>query len=161
MEQWKQIPNVNGLYEVSDMGRVRNGKTGKILKPRPNVTGYLRVHISNGKTRDVYIHRLVAEAFCVHHEGCDVVNHIDNNNNNNSASNLEWTTQFENVHHGMKQNRYLHNAIPVIGHKDGMDYEFRSAHQASVNTGCDSKTIIKCCKNILSQTKGYKWEYAR
>lgn len=161
MEQWKQIPNVVGFYEVSNTGKVRNGKTKKLLEPRPTKNNYLRVHISNGRTRDVYIHRLVADAFCYRAYGCDIVNHIDNNPLNNNSENLEWTTQFKNVHYGMAQKRYKHNAIPVVGHKNGMDYEFCSANQASVHTGCDAKAILKCCKNIYSQSKGYKWEYAR
>lgn len=92
-EIWKPITQSDKDYSISNYGRVQNNITGKILKPRSSRTGYLRVHLSVSDGRkDFYIHRLVADAFCIHPEGCDVVNHLDNNPANNCASNLEWTT---------------------------------------------------------------------
>ena len=106
-EEWKPVKEDANLL-VSNYGRVMNSTTGKILKPRPTKTGYLRVHtmIVNGKRKDLYIHRLVAEAFCYRHEGCNVVNHIDFDNSNNHAENLEWTTQKYNIMHSMDNGRY-------------------------------------------------------
>ena len=160
-EQWRQIVECNGDYDVSDCGRVRNMKTGKIISPRPTPRGYLRVHLPYvGKRKDVYIHRLVAEAFCKRPDGCNVINHIDNNPQNNNADNLEWTTQRENVYYGMRQGRYRLNAIPVVGHKNKQSYFFNSAHEASEKTGCDWSSITKCCKGKMKTSHGYKWEYA-
>lgn len=160
-EIWKPISETTGDYEVSNLGNVINRKTDKMLTPRPTFHNYLRVQLPViGGRKDFYIHRLVAGAFCDRPEGCDVINHLDNNNQNNTAYNLEWTTQYENVHYGMKQNRYRLNAVRVVGIKDGKTYEFESAHQAGIKTGCDHSMIIKCCKGKRKTVKGYQWKYA-
>ena len=100
-EIWKGIKDYS-KYEVSNLGRVRNIKTGRILKP--NFSGrYYSVELFNetGSKRK-NIHRLVAEAFVERKNGQDVVNHIDGNSFNNSASNLEWCTVTENNIHAVK-----------------------------------------------------------
>lgn len=149
----KQAPK----YEVSETGYVRNTKTKKVLKPRSTKKGYLRVHLHKV---DFYIHRLVADAFCVHPVGCNVINHIDNNPQNNNANNLEWVTQFYNVHYGMKQGRYKFNAVGVVGCKEGHEQFYPSAHYAQKETGCDHSMIIKCCKGKKKTTHGFTWRYA-
>ena len=104
MEIWLKIKSDrdDSDYEVSSEGRVRNVKTGKLIKGRLNKRddGYYRVNI-HGK--DEYIHRLVAKTFydgdhCKMH-----VNHIDGNKSNNSLANLEWTTPKENANHAFKK----------------------------------------------------------
>ena len=159
MEQWKLVPDTDGKYEVSNHGHVRNASTGAVLKPRRTRTGYQRVHINR---KDMYIHRLVADAFCNHPDGCNVVNHLDNDPTNNHADNLEWTTQKGNWYHASRQGRIavFPNAIPVVGEKDNKMYLFCSAHEAALNTGCDHSMIIKCCKKIKRTTKGFTWRYA-
>ena len=159
-EVWNVIFASPG-YEVSNKGNVRNRETGHIMTPRPTKTGYLRVHlpVQIGR-KDFYIHRLVAESFCIQPDGCNVVNHIDNNNQNNSAENLEWTTPLGNVYHGMIQKRFRLNAVPVVGYKDGKWFCFISAHQAEYKTGCDHSSIIKCCKGKKHTVKGFTWQYA-
>ena len=100
-EIWKGIKDYP-KYEVSNLGRIRNIKTGRILKP--NFSGrYYSVELFNetGSKRK-NIHRLVAEAFVERKSGQDVVNHIDGNSFNNSASNLEWCTVTENNIHAIK-----------------------------------------------------------
>ena len=155
------IEDTSGNYHVSNMGNVKNMRTGKTLSPRKTRRGYLRVHLPVNKGRkDFYIHRLVAKAFCEHPEGCDVVNHIDNDIQNNRADNIEWTTQFRNVHYGMKQKRYRLNAVRVIGIRDGRQIEFPSVHQAELKTGCSHSTIVKCCKGKKKTAHGYQWKYA-
>jgi hypothetical protein len=94
---WKTIPDyVN--YEVSDEGQVRGLKRGRVLDPKPDRSGYKLVCLSNelGLKR-LLIHRLVASVFLPRQEGCDVVHHKDSNRSNNCATNLEWTTQKNNV----------------------------------------------------------------
>ena len=151
----------NPDYEVSDTGKVRNVRTGKVLVGRPTKTGYLRVNIRmNGMRKDAYIHRIVADEFCNHLPGNDVVNHIDNNVQNNSADNLEWTTALGNVHHSMKQHRCRLNARHVVGCKDGEMHEYISTRQAEHYTGCDHSTIAKCCMGKLKSTHGFTWRYA-
>lgn len=98
-EFWLDVVD-DDRYEVSNMGRVRNKRNGRILAThanRPN--GYLRVTI-DGKHK--YIHRLVADAFFAgDHDNLDV-NHIDGDKNNNFLGNLEWCTRKENTVHAFE-----------------------------------------------------------
>ena len=112
-EEWKQIKDYEGVYEVSNCGRVRSvdrvcGKMprgfdrnikGKMMNPTDNGHGYMVVHLKKNGTRKIaYVHRLVAEAFIEKPDGCNVVDHIDYNRANNNVSNLQWCTQKENIH---------------------------------------------------------------
>jgi hypothetical protein len=101
-EIWKPI---NGYedYLVSNMGRVRSMNPYNNAKPHllsliDHGNGYLYVGLmKNRMRRNFYVHRLVAEAFCLKPDGCDYVDHIDHDRANNKATNLEWVTQKENV----------------------------------------------------------------
>ena len=111
-ETWKDIPGYEGLYQVSDLGRVRSldrdvkdsrwgrqRRKGRVLKPGQNEKGYLLVVLSkNGKTKSKKIHQLVAIAFMNHNPSGHkiVVDHIDNDNQNNKLSNLQLITSREN-----------------------------------------------------------------
>lgn len=115
-EVWKDVKNYEGIYQVSNTGKVRrltftNNQVTKEkiheIKPTDNGHGYLIVGLKNGGERkSYYLHRLVAEAFCEKNENCTVVNHIDHNKYNNSANNLEWCTQKENVLHSAARMRH-------------------------------------------------------
>lgn len=105
-EEWKRIPFSSG-YEVSDKGRVRSKKRGKITILKPEEIGrndrrktYLRVTLYSGKRRKHRkIHRLVALAFIPRVPGKNTVNHINGNTHDNRKVNLEWTTNAENIKH--------------------------------------------------------------
>ena len=109
-EIWKPIRNYEGLYEVSNFGRVkslnykRTEKEG-ILKPRTDKDGYLITSLGRGKT--VKIHRLVAEAFITNPENKPCVDHINKIRNDNRAENLQWATISENNTKGYKQGRVI------------------------------------------------------
>lgn len=78
-------------YEVSNTGKIRNMKTGRILKTHINEKGYETVTLRiNNRQQNVKVHRIVADAFCEqYYEGLDVM-HVDQNRLNNNADNLEW-----------------------------------------------------------------------
>ena len=102
-EQWKTVRGHKD-YEVSDMGSVRNVRTGKILKPYNDQRGYLRVDLyakCHNKACRVRakVHRLVALAFCGPRRGRPVVNHKNRDRHDNRACNLEWVTYAENTAH--------------------------------------------------------------
>lgn len=115
-EIFKDIKDYEGLYQVSNLGRVislpkndGNGNRLRELKHDLNVLKcgtYSRVTFSKfGKTKRFSVHRLVAEAFIPNPENKPMVNHIDNNPQNNHVTNLEWCTHTENMLHSSKQGR--------------------------------------------------------
>lgn len=78
-----------GAYEVSNFGRVMNGRTGRDLKPSPDKNGYHRVALHHGgKRHDVYVHRLVARAFFLNYERGVEVKHKNEDKSDNTVLNL-------------------------------------------------------------------------
>ena len=113
-EVWKDIPDYEGSYQVSNMGRVRGldrviaikdgsmrKHKGKVLKLYLGNTGYERAMLydDNGAINKT-VHRLVLETFKPHVDMNDLqVNHIDGNKLNNHLTNLEWVTASDNIRH--------------------------------------------------------------
>jgi hypothetical protein len=118
-EIWKDIINYEGLYQISNYGRVKSlakirksskvsysSKERLLSLTKNNGNGYLICCLCDGMTKkNHYFHRLVARHFINKPEGCDVVNHIDANRKNNKVENLEWVTTKENIHHTIKLGR--------------------------------------------------------
>ena len=105
MENWKPIfiDEIETNYSISDLGNVRNNKTGKLLSQRTQ-QGYKHVTLAlgNKKVKSCRVHRLVAIAFIDNPKNKPYVNHIDCDRSNNKVSNLEWCTRRENVLHSYK-----------------------------------------------------------
>lgn len=127
-EIWKSVPNYDGLYEVSNMGRVRSldrivphssGKIickrkGKQLKLNIGVRGYRRVtFIKNNKRKTYYVHRLVLIVFNRESTNTEVCLHLNNIPIDNRLDNLKWGTQKENVHQCISEKRT--SCIGTIG----------------------------------------------
>jgi len=98
-EQWKKIDG--WPYEVSNLGMVRNIRTGRMIaRCVQKRGGYLAVHLhQNNKRKCFALHRLVAKAFIPNPENKPQVNHIDFDRQNCEVSNLEWATAQENSDH--------------------------------------------------------------
>ena len=132
-EVWKDLPDFEGIYQVSTKGRVRSLKYTKYGKPHilkqtvivekshqkyKNSNGYVYVKLHvNGKCYTKRVHRLVAITFIPNPENKDQVNHIDGNTLNNCVENLEWSNGSENILHAR---RVLKRGIPrLIGERHG------------------------------------------
>ena len=102
MEKWKDIPNYKGVYQISDLGRVKslNYKrqgSSKLLKPSTDTLGYRRVFLSkNGLQTNFLVHKLVWESFKGKYRGVEI-DHIDDNPSNNTLDNLQLLTHRENI----------------------------------------------------------------
>ena len=108
-ELWSEINGYDGKYLISNMGRVMSTKKwdvnlrqyvdcDAVLKPMDNGNGYLYVKLlQHQKRKNVYIHRLVAEAFIPNPDNKKYVNHKDYDITNNNVDNLEWCTASENI----------------------------------------------------------------
>jgi len=120
IENWKDIENYEGLYQVSDLGKIRSleyqGKTRKIpliLSPNSNGLGYLKVMLSKNKNKVTrYIHRLVANAFIPNPQNYPCVDHINSNRGYNYAINLRFCSyrqnvSFDNVKHKNKTSKFV------------------------------------------------------
>ena len=116
-EQWRDVVGYEGLYQVSNMGRVKNisyGDGAKIRKPVLNTPAYFSMVLyKDSKPTATRIHVLVAKAFIPNPEIKLVVNHRDGNKLNNRVDNLEWVTQSENLQHaydtGLKKSGHEHS----------------------------------------------------
>ena len=100
--EWKAIQRLNGRFEVSSSGLLRNAETGKVLKLNL-INKYLGAVVKpdgrSGKSYAIKVHREVALNFVANPDGKKYVNHIDGNKLNNDAANLEWVTSSENTLH--------------------------------------------------------------
>lgn len=109
-EIWKDVVGYEGLYQVSNLGRVKScvhftHKKDIILKENIKNGGYVYVNLyKNHKGTKFYVHRLVANAFLTQYNDRQYVNHIDCNKRNNNVENLEYCTQKENIDHSWKNN---------------------------------------------------------
>ena len=104
-EIWTDINEYEGLYQVSNLGKVWSVRNQILLKQCKR-NGYLQVSLNkNGKGKTRSVHRLVAFAFLPLIPGKNCVNHIDENKQNNNANNLEWCNHYENNHHGTRSIR--------------------------------------------------------
>jgi len=132
-EIWKPVPGYEGLYDVSNHGRVRshdqilnrkNGTVrwkGKVLKRQRGSKGHYGVNLhKDGKSKTHYIHRLVAEQFLDNPEQHPLVRHLDDVKENNHVSNLAWGTHADNmqdaIRNGRNFNRQLHKTHCPKGH---------------------------------------------
>jgi hypothetical protein len=160
MEIWKDVPGYEGQYQVSDHGRVRNGKN-RILSPNRLLHGYLTVHLyKNGKhTRKVHcVHRLVLHAFT----GVlgEEANHINNDRADNRLANLEWCTRVQNVAHMVSQNRQARNNAPVCGVPIAGGATVRFDSQIAAEEALAGKrtgAISRCVKEPHRAAYGYRW----
>lgn len=115
-EIWKDIPNYEGLYQASNLGRIKGLRRykqnhsklqlveEKIIKQYVNKhNGYAyTVLCKNGKEKNCRVHKLIATAFIPNTENKTTINHIDGNKTNNRVDNLEWATNQENIIHAIE-----------------------------------------------------------
>ena len=153
-EEWKDIKNYEGLYQVSNLGNVKslernksNGKglvkiDEKILTQNITNWGYCKVALYKNGARKYYkVHRLVAEAFIPNPNNKEQINHIDGNKLNNNVNNLEWNTRIENMNHarinGLCGNNTDSNYI-LLKDNDG---KTKLANIININSGKILKTF--------------------
>ena len=182
METWKDIRGYEGLYEISDLGRIRSLgrvcnakgnstsiKKSRILVQEITVYGYCRVRLFSldGKGKHYAVHRLVTQTFLGDIEGMEI-NHKNEIKTDNRVINLEIVTSKENCNYGTRNKRLSeanqkNKALwckPVI-QKDldgNVIAEFSSRLEAERVTGVDNRHISNCCKGTRKTAGGFIWD---
>lgn len=168
-EIWKDIENYEGLYQVSNLGRIksfpRNGtiKQERILKQTIDNNGYLIVGLhKNNKAKKVCVHWLVANAFIPKKETDEVINHIDGNKLNNTLNNLERCTQSHNVKESIRLGLQIpHNEKPVMQYdlQENFVKEWKSACEAERQLKISQANISACCRGVRKTTGKFIWRF--
>ena len=163
-EIWKDIEGYEGLYQVSNMGRVRSLRKNIIL--RQGITrGYKRVILStNDIPKHYYIHRLVATAFISNPDNLPQVNHKDENKTNNCVDNLEWCTPKYNTNYGtVIAKRARSKSKKVLQFKTDGTFvkEWESIIDIQRNLGFCQSYISRCCRGKYAYAYGYIWKYKK
>lgn len=185
-EEWRDVVGYEGLYQVSNMGRVKSlprlilfcdGRrrfyNERIVKSQKVSTGYRNVSLyRNAVVEKIYVHRLVANAFLQNNNKYTDVNHLDGCKTNNKAENLEWCNRSRNIKHAYEnklRESYTYNAIQSIS-KTVLQFtpygefvaEYPSTMEASRITKYNQSQIATYCrgenKRFLTY-KGYIWRY--
>lgn len=179
-EVWKDIEGYEGLYQISNLGRVKsldriiidkNGNKknirGRYKHGSDNGHGYLTVML-NKDTTSVrrYIHRLVAQAFIPNPLKLPEVNHKDENRSNNVVTNLEWVDYLTNRIYGTRLDRLSesnirHDSVRQYDIDFNFIAEYESGRKAADTLGskCTATPIYACADKKINSAYGYIWRY--
>lgn len=163
-EIWRDVAGYEGLYQVSNKGRVRSvdhtvkTKTGKDMlvkgimkKPSTGKDGYQYINLLHkGKQKRCAVHRLVAIAFIPNPNNKPEVNHIDAIKNNNCVNNLEWVTGQENNQHATISGLIKRTIVIMDGHT-----RFESINQCAKFVGVDPHEIRRALKGEYKTVHGH------
>lgn len=186
VEEWKDVVGFEGLYEVSNFGRVRSKNTSKFLIGGLDRKGYQRVTLrKNGKTYTHLVHRLVAIAFIPNQEGKSFIDHINTIANDNRVENLRWCTYVENNNNPItraknsaaktERNHPLYGkyhrtstiekmrnskknvSIVQFDRKMNLIRKWKSISEAERECGIPHGNIIRCCNGERHTAGSFIW----
>lgn len=168
MEIWKKVKDYEGLYEVSNLGRVRSlPRNGTIPEPRimkigKDKDGYGVVTLRNTKRCTKRVHRLIANAFLPNPYNKPQINHKDGNKLNNIIDNLEWATGSENILHakrvGLQMECPNRKRVRQLDPNNILVAEFQSMREAEQVTGIHWTGISAVTRGVRKTAGGYLWE---
>ena len=154
-ELWKDIPNYEGLYQVSNLGRIKSlnynhTNFSKILIPRKTGNGHLSVALfKNRKRKNYQVHRLVMETFIG--ESNLVINHKDKNKENNNLNNLEYCSQKENARYSLcKKVEQYDLDLNFIKEWNSIKDIIETLH---------IRNISQCCNGKRNNAGGFIWKF--
>jgi hypothetical protein len=174
-ENWKDVKGYEGVYMVSDLGRVVRIKKSKgtsgnnVLSPQKNESGlYVKLR-NSGDDISKKVHRLVAEAFIPNPKNKPQINHKDGNRWNNRWDNLEWATQSENVEHSHNnldreysaygENHSNSKSISQYDKNGELIDVYGSVNEAGRQLNIPFTNIAKCARGERKSAGGFIWKY--
>ena len=171
-EEWRDVEGFEGLYMVSNFGRVVSfqGCYPRIMKLGITHKGYQNVGLQKNKRRKTFVvHRLVAKAFIPNPDNLPQINHRDECKTNNRVDNLEWCTAKYNNNYGTyidRQRNFLPRNTPVLMFdlNGNFEKEFISAREAARKMNTNHSLICHCCEGHSNKQnhislKGKLWCY--
>lgn len=179
-EIWKDIEGYEGLYQISNLGRVKSlnyNRTNqeKILKQIKDRGGYFKVNLwKNGNQKTYQVHRLVANAFIDNPNNHPTVNHINEDKTDNRVYNLEWMDMSQQQRHGTcQQRRVASTNYKEIGRKNAeklskqvyqysKDLKLIKIWESTMEcgrNGYNQGSVAACCRGERRLHKGFIWSY--
>ena len=174
IEIWKPVIGYEGLYDVSNLGRIRSlnyRRTGKtfILKP-VLCSGYYVVNLWKNKKRSLFkLHRLIAQVFVPNPDNLPEVDHISTIKTDNRAINIRWTDRKGNVNNPITKER-IKKAVSINGKMcskpviqctlDGKEIVFWHSMSEAKKLGFNEGNISECCQGKRKTHKGFVWKFA-
>lgn len=175
-EYWVPVKGYEGYYEVSNWGRVKSLNylhkgISRIIVPVNIGNGYYRVSLcKNGVVKNIFIHRIVAEAFVSNPDNLPIINHKSEKTNENFVWNLEWCTNKYNSNYGTIKERILNtrtvnnsygSEMPVIAtNANGDSFKFKSLCEAARQLKLHQSLITDCLKGRRKTTGGFTFKKA-
>lgn len=177
MEEWRDIKGYEGLYQVSNEGRVKslervvvykNGHRHKYEEHLMDiivVQGYCYVGLNyNNRQKRLRVHRLVAQAFIPNPYGYVEINHKDENTMNNKVENLEWCDHTYNINYGTRNKRvgdHYNKKVCKLDLSGNLLKTYLSLTDASIDSGVQISRISQCCNNKphCLTGGGFKWKF--
>lgn len=179
MEEWRDIKNFEGIYQVSNLGRIKsmtrvitysNGvkhlTKGKVIKPILDTYGYYRITLyKNGKAYQRLWHRVVAEAFVPNPNNFSEINHKNEVRTDNRVENLEWCTKGYNNNYGNHNSNLSlskRKSIYQIDDSNNVIKKWNSINEALEGLGLPQNNhgnISACLHGRIKHAYGYRWEF--
>ena len=182
-EEWRDIPNFEGFYIASSLGRIAS--LGRYVNTKNNYQkwnnpkllslkhiskcGYLTVNLSRfNKQHLMLVHRIIATTFLPNNNNKPCIDHIDTNRTNNNINNLRWCTYSENMCNDITaekmQNIYKNDTRPkytreVVALKNGKVIKIYPSIKSVEQDGHSSDNVFQVCKGFRHHHHKYEWMY--
>jgi hypothetical protein len=168
-EIWKEVTGFDGLYLVSNFGRVKSFRRGKekILSQHTR-NRYMSVGLyADGKMKRHYVHRLVGNAFISNPNNYPCINHKDQTTANNNINNLEWCTHSYNNTYGDARGKRLLNtdftarekSVAQIDKAGNFVRRWKSMSEAERMLNIPESNISNCCRGKVKTAGGFVWKF--